>query len=96
VSRSFELEAHELQVLAQIATVADRIDALDKAVTREGVLVDGRAHPALIESRLQRVTMARLLVTLRLPDPDDVRPQRRGGYRGSYRLHQVLGGDGAS
>jgi hypothetical protein len=96
VSDGFELEAHELQVLAQIATVADRIDALDKAVTRDGVLVDGRAHPALIESRLQRVTMARLLVTLRLPDPDEVRPQRRGGFRRAYQLRQVMGGDGAS
>jgi hypothetical protein len=96
ISGAFDLEAHEVQVLGQVAKVADRIDALDRAVTRDGVLVDGRAHPALVESRLQRVTLARLLVTLRLPDPEDVRPQRRGGYRRSYQLRRVMGGDGSA
>ncbi|MGH3722033.1 MAG: hypothetical protein ACRDRI_24960 [Pseudonocardiaceae bacterium] len=92
VATNFVLESHELEVLAQIATVADRIDALDKAVTRDGVLVDGRPHPALIESRLQRVTLGRLLALLRLPDREDHRPQRRGGFRTAYQIKQVLGG----
>jgi hypothetical protein len=96
ISGSFDLEPHEVQVLRQIATVADRIEELDKAVTRDGVLVEGRAHPALIESRLQRVTLGRLLAVLRLPDLEDRRPQRRGGFRRAYQLRQVLGGDGAS
>jgi hypothetical protein len=59
-------------VLRQVATVADRIEQLDKLVTRDGVLVEGRTHPALIESRLQRVTLGRLLAVLRLPDLDDL------------------------
>ncbi|MBV9030302.1 MAG: hypothetical protein JO364_08315 [Pseudonocardiales bacterium] len=92
VATNFVLESHELEVLAQVAMVADRIDALDKAVTRDGVLVDGRAHPALIESRLQRVTLGRLLAVLRLPDREDHRPQRRGGFRKAYQIKQVLGG----
>lgn len=96
ISRSFDLEPHETQVLRQIAMVADRIEQLDKAVTRDGVLVEGHVHPALIESRLQQVTLGRLLSILRLPDQEDHRPQRRGGFRGTYRLRQVMGGtDGA-
>jgi hypothetical protein len=96
VSGSFDLEPHETQVLRQIATVADRIEQLDKVVVRDGVIVKGRTHPALIESRLQRVTLGRLVSILRLPDQEDRRPQRRGGFRGTYRLRQVMGGmDGA-
>jgi hypothetical protein len=92
ISGSFELEPHELQVLRQVTTVADRIEQLDKLVTRDGVLVEGRTHPALIESRLQRLTLGRLVSILRLPDQEDHRPQRRGGFRGAYRLRQVMGG----
>ena len=80
ISGSFELEPHELQVLRQVATVADRIEQLDKLVTRDGVLIEGRTHPALVESRLQRVTLGRLLSLLRLPDLEDRRPQRRSGF----------------
>ncbi|MGH3700641.1 MAG: hypothetical protein ACRDRU_17630 [Pseudonocardiaceae bacterium] len=89
----FELEPHELVILAQIAVVADRVTALDLAVTTDGVLINGRAHPALIESRLQRVTLGRLLAVLRLPDLEDHRPQRRGGFRRNYQLRQVIGGE---
>jgi len=97
ISGSFDLEPHELQVLRQVATVADRIEQLDKVVVvRDGVLVNGHTHPALIESRLQRVTLGRLVSILRLPDQEDRRPQRRSGFRGAYRLRQVMGGtDGA-
>jgi hypothetical protein len=94
ISQSFELEPHELQVLGQVAVVADRIEQLDKVVTRDGVLVEGRAHPALVESRLQRATLGRLLAVLRLPDLEDKRPQHRGGSRRAYQLRQVMG-DGA-
>ncbi|HZA16717.1 MAG TPA: hypothetical protein VE645_07445 [Pseudonocardiaceae bacterium] len=84
---TYELEVHERVVLGQLVKVADRIAALDSIVDEDGVLVDGRAHPALIESRLQRLTLARLLTTLRLPDQ---RPQRRG-LRGVYSLDRARG-----
>ncbi|MDQ3274292.1 MAG: hypothetical protein M3Q39_04480 [Actinomycetota bacterium] len=42
-------------------------------------------HPALVESRQQRLALARLLIALRLPDREEQRPQRRG-LRGGYRL----------
>lgn len=91
ISGTFDLEAHEVQVLGQVAKVADRIAALDAAVTRDGVLLGDHVHPALVESRLQRVTLGRLLSLLRLPDLEDRRPQRRSGFRGVYGLHQVIG-----
>jgi len=94
VTGSFELEAHELQVLRQVAVVADRIASLDGVVDRDGVLLGDHAHPALVESRLQRVTLGRLLAVLRLPDLEERRPQRRGGFRRAYQLRQVMG-DGA-
>ena len=54
-------------VLRQIATVADRISDLDKAVNRDGVLIGDCAHPALVESRLQQITLGWLLASLRPP-----------------------------
>jgi hypothetical protein len=93
VTEEFELEAHEHQILRQAVVVADRISALDACVVRDGVLVDGgRTNPALIESRLQRITLGRLLSILRLPDLDNRRPQHRPGFRGKpYQLRQVIG-----
>jgi hypothetical protein len=88
------LEDHELLLLREAAVVVDRIAALDALVVKDGMLLNGRAHPALVESRLQRVTLGRLLSILRLPDQEDRRPQRRGGFRGHYGLRQVMGGDG--
>jgi hypothetical protein len=87
IADTYELEQHELAVLEQAARVADRLAALDAVVDSEGVMEPGRgrAHPALVESRQQRIALARLLVVLRLPDEDDQRPQRRG-MRGAYRM----------
>lgn len=83
----YDLERHELAVLEQAARVADRVAALDAIVDTEGVIEPqtGRAHPALVESRQQRLALARLLSALRLPDRADVRPQRRG-MRGVYNV----------
>jgi hypothetical protein len=95
VTEAFELEGHERQILLQAVVVADRISSLDDCVVRDGVLVEGHTHPSLVESRLQRVTLGRLLSILRLPDSEDRRPQHRPGFRGKpYRLRQVVGGDG--
>ncbi|HEX5543601.1 MAG TPA: hypothetical protein VFX60_18960 [Micromonospora sp.] len=90
----FDFEPHELVVVGQACRVADRIAALDRVVDGQGVTVadakgDVRAHPALVESRQQRITLARLLAVLRLPDEGDVRPQRRPGVRGAYGLQAV-------
>lgn len=91
ISGSFELEEHERMILLQATVIADRIRQLDSCVVRDGVLLGDHVHPALIESRLQRLALGRLLAVLRLPDKEDHRPQRRGGFRTAYRLRQVIG-----
>lgn len=78
-------------ILLQATVIADRIRQLDSCVVRDGVLLGDHVHPALIESRLQRLALGRLLAVLRLPDKEDHRPQRRGGFRTAYRLRQVIG-----
>ncbi len=86
----FELEPHELAILAQLVRTADRVAELDAVVDAEGLMVAGRPHGALVESRLQRLTLARLLTALRLPDLNDQRPQRRS-IRGVYNLDSARG-----
>src|SRR4051794_1437037 len=78
ITQAFDLEAHEQALLGQLVRVADRIEALDAIVDAEGVLSEGKAHVALVEARLQRLALARLLTALRLPDVNEQRPQRRG------------------
>lgn len=90
ITEAFELEPHEIAVLGQVVRVADRIAALDALVDAEGVMVEGKVHGALVESRLERLALSRMLTALRLPDQADQRPQRRG-MRGVYRLAAVNG-----
>ncbi len=89
----YELEQHELTLLRQAVRTADQLDLLAEVVLAEGPMLDGKAHPALVESRQLRLVMARLVAALRLPsgDEDDQelqrrRPQRRGGVRGVYSI----------
>lgn len=88
VTEVYELAGHELAVLRSAVVVADRVAALDAVVDRDGVVLDDPkrgpvAHPGLVESRQQRITQARLLTSLRLPDADGAVPQYRG-LRGVY------------
>jgi hypothetical protein len=88
VTGRFDLTEPELVQLAIAVRVADRVAALDALVDDQGVtLRDPKrgqiAHPALVESRQQRLTLARLLTALRLPDDEGSQPQRRG-TRGVY------------
>ena len=90
VAGSFELDEHELALLREIVRTVDNLDALAAAVLSDGAVLDSamggrKVHPALIESRQLRLTLARLVAALRLPEGDtDVRPQRRGAPRGTY------------
>lgn len=97
ITGRFALDQGERLLLLNAARTADRLDALDAEVTRDGVTVETvqglRAHPALVEQRQQAVTLARLVSALRVPEDeagDDgeavQRPQRRAGVRGPYRL----------
>lgn len=88
ITGTYGLETHELSMLASAVVTADRIADLDAVVSAEGVMLNDPkrgpiAHPALVEARQQRLVLARVIGTLRLPDQDDHLPRRRG-VRGTY------------
>src|SRR5215203_4589088 len=88
------VEEHELLLLRELVRTVDTLDALEARVVKDGVMLDSsqgdRAHPALVEARQQRITLARLQAALRLPAGEESeqqgqrRPQRRMGVRGVY------------
>jgi hypothetical protein len=86
-TEEFELAQHELALLEEACRVRDRIRDLDKAVNDDGVMLSSsqgaRVHPAISESRQQRLALARLLVTLGIPGLDDDLPPA-GRARGAY------------
>jgi hypothetical protein len=90
VTDDFELGEHELSILLEAARTVDALEALEKIVRDEGVTNVSpqgvRAHPALVEARQQRVTLAKLVASLRIPLEDEQEaarlPQRRSGVRG--------------
>ena len=66
------LDPHEAEMLEHGCRLADRLDALDAAVTNDGVMVEGargskRLHPAIAEHRQATLALARVMVALRLP-----------------------------
>lgn len=100
VLADWDLEPHELSLLAEAVRTVDTLDELQAAVDRDGAIVpdrfgQDRPHPALVEARQLRVTYARLLAALRLPDgvegdeSQGRRSQRRVGARGTYGLRSV-------
>ena len=88
VTGDYELESHELLLLEQACRTGDLVAELQRRIDADGaVLPTGKNHPAVAEIRQQRITLARLLVALRVPtgDEDAARPQRRG-LRGVQQL----------
>ncbi len=96
----FELDEHERALLLEACRTVDQLDLLDAAVLRDGPVVASpqgeRAHPALVEARAQRITLARLVAVLRLPagTEDDQaegrRTPRRVGARGVYGIRGAV------
>lgn len=91
VTSRFELDEHELALLLQAARTVDVLDDLAGVVASSGPMTaEGDVHPAIIESRQQRLTLARLIASLRLPEEAvEGRPQRRGAARGAYGVRGV-------
>ncbi|THJ64586.1 terminase [Arthrobacter echini] len=89
VTVDYELGEHELSILLEAARTVDALDALQEIVREEGVTNVSpqgvRAHPALVEARQQRVTLAKLVASLRIPLEDEDAgtrlPQKRVGPR---------------
>ena len=95
VTVDYELEVHEHLLLLQACRCADRLDEMATALRTAPLTVrnsrgDEVAHPLLIESRQQSLTLSRLIASVRLPSGEEEgRPQRRGASRGSYGLRSV-------
>ena len=90
ITDDYDLATHELQVLTEAARTVDLLAELEELIQRDGPTVPGlhgdKINPAAIEARQQRITLARLLVALRIPVEDESgapRTQRRG-VRGVY------------
>ena len=101
VVEAFEVEAHEEALLREACRTLSTCDELAAVLDAEGLVTEGSkgqrvAHPALVELRQQRLALARLYASLRLPESDEDgrpsratrsgRPQRRGAARGLYAL----------
>lgn len=89
VLEGYELEEHEVALLREAVAVVDLCERLQKLVADEGLMVEGRTHPALVELRQQRIVLARLVVALRV-DPGgtgdgQARRSQYRGMRGAYR-----------
>lgn len=89
ITTDYELGEHELSILLEAARTVDALSELEKIVREEGVTNVSpqgvRAHPALVEARQQRVTLAKLVASLRIPMEDEESPgrlpQQRSGVR---------------
>jgi hypothetical protein len=69
VLADYVLDEHELVLLRQAVRVVDLCDTLQTIVDSDGPVVADtkgslRTHPAMIELRLQRLVLARLIVAL--------------------------------
>jgi len=88
VVTDYELAEHELTLLREAVGVADVCEQLQSLVHDGGPMVDGRANAALVELRQERILLARLLVSLRVPigAAEDEQPGRlqRRPVRGVY------------
>ncbi len=89
----FELAEHELVLLREAVAVVDVCHELQAVVATHGPMVDGKANPALVELRMQRQLLGRLLAALRVPlgaeeDQPAGRLQRRT-TRGFYGVRAV-------
>ena len=74
VIEDFDLDHHEVELLAQLCKTLNRIDELDAIADAEGLIIDSpqgkKAHPAAVESRQMRMVFNQLAKTLRFPGVD--------------------------
>lgn len=88
VTAGYVLGGHELLILAEAARTADLLDLLEVEVRAGGAVVDSphgrKANPAAVEARQQRLTLARLIVALRIPIEDATGRTQSRPLRGVY------------
>lgn len=99
----YVLSGPERALLEQACRTMDRLAALDAAVVRDGVTVEGsagqpRAHPALVELRAQQLVLGKVLAQLELPDeegdslPSLTEARARRAAQARWRPHNAKGG----
>lgn len=87
----YELEEHEMALLRQAVRTVDTCAMLQTMVDGEGVIVDGKANPAMVELRQQRIILARLIVALRVPMGEVAGTGKRTQYRGVRGVYGIRG-----
>jgi hypothetical protein len=95
VVADFDLEEHERQLLHETCRTRDLCDRLQGVLDEEGPMSESsqgvRVHPAAVELRQQRITLARLLAALNVPTGETEEPaQRRAGARGVYGIRGAV------
>lgn len=93
VLSEFELSEHEHAMLREACRTADSLDALQDQLEADGVMSESsqgvRVHPALVELRAQRVTLARLFAALRLPTGEEDGKSASRAVRGVYGIKGI-------
>jgi hypothetical protein len=92
----FELNAAEMAVLRQAVRVADRCEALAAKVAEDGLTTMAahgavKVNPVAAELRLCELSLARLLVAMRIP-VGGVEEDQAAGAVGSRSQHRGLRG----
>ncbi|GAA4515228.1 hypothetical protein GCM10023159_25080 [Brevibacterium yomogidense] len=74
ITDEFHLAPPELALLEETCRVRTRISELDSIVATDGLMTESaqgpRVHPALVETRQQRLLYAKLAAQLRIPMDD--------------------------
>jgi hypothetical protein len=96
ITDAYDLDQHETALLVETVRTIDLCDELERELRVDGAIVDSpqgrKANPAAVELRQQRIALARLLASLRMPAGDEGdqvqgrRQQRRTGVRGTYGI----------
>jgi phage terminase small subunit len=78
LAEGWEFDARDFHRLEEACVLADQIALLDEAVRTEGATVIGsrgqsRVHPAVAEARQLRLAQHRLLGSLQLEDPAQIK-----------------------
>jgi hypothetical protein len=96
VLADFDLEEHERQLLHETCRTRDLCDRLQQVLDADGPMSQSsqgvRVHPAAVELRQQRITLARLLAALNVPSGE---VEAHGGTGQRHSVRGVYGIRGA-
>lgn len=93
VVADFDLDEHERQLLHETCRTSDLCDRLQAVLDADGPMSESsqgiRVHPAAVELRQQRITLARLLAALNVPSGDESATPARAP-RGVYGIRGAV------